>query len=233
MDIFSRRSEQFHTNLEDLSNAILYEIFEYLNFYYLYETFFNLNERFCNLISHPQIPVRIDTSSISNEGFSPYFRDLIEPNIHQVQSVCIRSLFDINVLFSSANLLSKFVQLKTLVLDDLPMKYLHNLRYLNTLPRLSILMISNNNSDENKSEVYDQIFRFPVLKYCQVSFQQYNRLVISPLSTDQYSPIEQLVINHSIDLDLLYQILLRVPQLRRLSVHYLSKSKDPKDPRIS
>ncbi|CAF4602546.1 unnamed protein product [Rotaria sp. Silwood2] len=57
------------TNFEDISNDLIYEIFEFLNGYDLYEAFSNLNSRFENLLIHSTLPIKIDMSLMSKSTF--------------------------------------------------------------------------------------------------------------------------------------------------------------------
>ncbi|CAF4272180.1 unnamed protein product, partial [Adineta steineri] len=71
---------------EDLSNDIIYEIFEYFDFDYIYETFSNLNQRFVNLIINSNLPIKINISSISKPIFQRYYTDIIIPYRHRIKS---------------------------------------------------------------------------------------------------------------------------------------------------
>jgi hypothetical protein len=66
------------------------------------------------------------------------------------------------------------------------------------------------------SDLYHQIFRLPTLKYCKLSFKTYTEWLPLPATTTKFSPIEYLVIDHPINLNVLNNLLLYVPQLRRL-----------------
>jgi hypothetical protein len=66
------------------------------------------------------------------------------------------------------------------------------------------------------SDFYRQIFRLSTLKYCKLSFNTYTEWMPLPAITTKFSPIEYLVIDHPIDVNVLNNLLLYVPQLRRL-----------------
>ena len=228
---FYRISTQAH--FEHLANEILYEIFEYLDLYSLYDGFSKLNQRFYNLIFHSQFPIDVNIASISKGNFQHFYTDVLQPNIHRIKSLCISNFFTADILLSTPSHVAKYLQLETLILDNLPKGYLNNLRYLNVLPRLFSLVVLSHNDINDQTKIYDQIFQLPVLKYCQVSLQQDYLVTSSSFVFNRYSPIKQLVIKNSINLNLLYNILSSLPQLRRLSVDILLDSTETKDPKSS
>jgi len=89
---------------------------------------------------------------------------------------------------------------------------------------------------QDTRNLYHQIFRLPALKFCQlfcerrVSYDssRWSResLPISreslPIATNQYSPIEYLVIKHRLEYNEVNALLSYVPGLRRLSLDYSS-----------
>jgi len=171
--VFDRICERFSTNFESLSNDILYEIFEYLDFYYLYSSFSNLNQRFYNLIYHPEIGIKMNTISIPNEQLSHYFNDILQPNIHRIGYVSIRSPFDIH--------LSKFNSIEQLVINnriDLNQFY-DILLCIPQLHRLSIDYLSESRSTKDLllpiSMSNNQLTHIS-LRNCSISFQDFSLL---------------------------------------------------------
>ncbi len=215
------------TQFEHLSNEIFYEIFEYLDFYYIYKAFSNLNQRFQNLLNDSKLPINVDSSPISKSNFQDYFKYIIVPNMHRIRSLRLSFLFSMNM-----RNVSKFTRLETLVLDDFESSYLNDLHYLNTLPRLFSLVIFNDDYVYDQDEVYHQIFHLSALKYCKISLGEKERPVSNSLSfatKNAYSPIEHLVIDNIIHIDLLYAILSYVPQLHRLSIDTLFNSNEKRN----
>ncbi|CAF0910230.1 unnamed protein product [Rotaria sordida] len=74
--------------------------------------------------------------------------------------------------------------------------------------------------------LYHQIFRLPVLKYCKLLCKHYVLHRSLPVATNEYSPIECLVIKHRLQLHEVNALLSYVPQLRRLSLHCEPRSSD-------
>ncbi len=67
---------------EHLANEILYEVFEYLDFYHVYDGFFDLNKRFRHLLLNSTLPIQINTPTVSKSNFERYYERIIIPNKH-------------------------------------------------------------------------------------------------------------------------------------------------------
>jgi hypothetical protein len=118
-------------------------------------------------------------------------------------------------IFSSSKNIEKFIELKTVVLDNIISQ---NLLYrLKLLPKLSSLIINplHRESLEGINFNFQLICSLPALKYCKLSYNTY--VVFHGMA----SPIEHLVINNRYNLDTLHDLLLCVPSIRRLSLNYL------------
>ncbi|CAF1472907.1 unnamed protein product [Adineta steineri] len=209
---------------EDLCNEIIYEIFEYFDFDYIYETFLNLNQRFVNLIINSNLPIKINISSVSKPNFQRYYTNMIIPYRQRIKSLRITNSFAADIILSSQDNISSLIRLETLVFTNISPSYIRNLQYLINLPKLSSLTITNDGyTKTEETEFCHQIFQLPVLKYCNILLgMDYTLLVSSlPFATNKYSLIEDLVIKNYIPLDTLYTILSYTPHIRRLSLSYL------------
>ncbi|CAF0897214.1 unnamed protein product [Adineta steineri] len=209
---------------EDLSNEIIYEIFEYFDFHYIYENFSNLNQRFVNLIINSNYPIKINISSISKPNFQRYYKDIIIPYRQRIKSLRITNIFATDIILSSQDNISKLTRLETLILTNISSSYLRILQYLINLPKLSsLIIIYHGYTDIDQGEVYHQIFQLPFLKYFNVLWGMAFTDIVSslPFTINKYSSIEHLVIKNGIQLDTLYVILSYVPQIRRLSISRL------------
>ncbi|UJR07053.1 hypothetical protein I4U23_011341 [Adineta vaga] len=220
VDTDSLSEESSITHLEELSNEVIYEIFEFLDYFHVYQSFFNLNTRFQNLLTCSNLPIKVNTSSISRSNFENYYTDIIIPYQHRIISLSIRHLFfdcDISV----HTILSKFIRLETLILEHISPEYIENvLNDIASLSNLSSLVIIVDGDVENENECLLQIFRLPTLKYCQISLRELCKYGSLPFATNENSPIEQLVIKHFIYSHNIENLLSYVPQLRRLSLDY-------------
>ncbi|CAF1459979.1 unnamed protein product [Rotaria sordida] len=70
--------------IEDLSNEIFYEIFDYLDGYDVYNAFSNLNNSFENLLIKSSLLMKIQISSTSE--FDYHYKELINLNKHHILS---------------------------------------------------------------------------------------------------------------------------------------------------
>jgi hypothetical protein len=82
--LFFSLSKDSFTHLEDLSNELFYEIFDFLDFDRVFEAFSNLNIRFENLLNDPVLPIRINLSFISKSTFQLYYEQIIIPYQHRI-----------------------------------------------------------------------------------------------------------------------------------------------------
>ncbi|CAF1064892.1 unnamed protein product [Rotaria sordida] len=195
----------------------MYEIFEFLDYFHVYEAFFNINIRFRNLLTISTLPIEINISSMSKLAYQRYYKDIIMTNTNQINSLRLSNVFIYDLISSSIEILSEFLQLKRRILDNIESKYLEKLLVqLISLPFLSSLIISSVDNIKNKNVIYHQIFRLPSLKYCKLSLEGYSHND-DPLSlvTNDHSSIEHLIINNCIYLDELNSLVSYVPQLRQ------------------
>jgi hypothetical protein len=59
-------------------------MFEYLDFYDVYNGFFHLNKRFQHLLLHSTLPIKMNTPTVSKSNFERYYEDIIIPNKHRI-----------------------------------------------------------------------------------------------------------------------------------------------------
>ncbi|CAF3532321.1 unnamed protein product [Rotaria sp. Silwood1] len=210
------------TLMEDLSNEIFYEIFNYLDVYYVYKAFYNLNIRLQSLLTNSTLPLKINISFMSKSNFQSYYRHIIMPNKHRIISLYLSNPFVVDFIFSPVRVTSNFTRLETLLFDNIKSKYLINiLNHLSSLSNLSSLVLIPIDCYRNPNEIYQHIFRLPALKYCKISLKEYSDYYSLPMATNLTSPIEHLVITHQFYLNNLNALLSYIPQVRRLTFHYL------------
>jgi hypothetical protein len=216
---------KFLSHFEDLSNEIIYEIFEFLDFCHVYDAFVDLNTRFENLVSRSFLPIHINFSSVSKSAFKRYYKNLIIPYQHRIKSLHLPNPFILDRIFSFNATPFVFTRLEKLTLTDFNTK-LHRkfLIHLVSFPRLFSLTINITADIQNRYNFYRDIFSLPVLKYCKVSCKECITYEAHPFDLTESSPIEYLVIDHTVHLNGVYILLSYVPQLRRLSLHQLNQS---------
>ncbi|CAF1043750.1 unnamed protein product [Adineta steineri] len=217
--------KEFVACFEILSNELIYEIFDLLDFHDVYQAFYSLNARFHNLVVNSTVPIEVNLSSISKSTFQRYNKDVILPNKYRIHSLHLSNPCLYDDISSPIHILSQFLRLETLSLNNIESKHLEDLLpRLVSLPCLSSLSITSINIIRDRTPIYYQIIRLPALKYCSLSFKRSFCVNSSLLTIDKYSPIEHLIIKHSISINQLYSLLSHVPQLRRLYVSDISGS---------
>ncbi|CAF1213217.1 unnamed protein product [Rotaria sordida] len=176
---------------ENLSNEIIYEIFDYLGIYYAYHGFFNLNQRFNNFFINSNLHIQIDISSMSKLNFEQYYKDIILPNKYRINYLRLSNVFTVDIIFSPPRLISKFFQLETLVFDNINTRYFNNiLHHLIILPELHSLTINLTDYIQNSTLFYLQLFRLPKLKYCKIQFESKDEQQLLPRCINEFSSIE-------------------------------------------
>ncbi len=219
---FSCFSSVTSTRFADLPNEIICEIFEYLDAYYIYTAFLNLNTRFQNLLFNSNFPFRIDMFLSSNASFHRYYTQFLLLNLHRIHSLRLLNSFPMALAILLLQNISKFSRLHYLLLDQIELVYLENLLLaLFTSPRLSSLNIIYNGPDTAKTNIYYLIFQLPLLKYCKITFKTGFQADLSPACDNKYSPIKYLYLNGECKVKILLSILSYTPQLRYLSIDTL------------
>ncbi|CAF1342622.1 unnamed protein product [Rotaria sp. Silwood1] len=215
----------YKSSFEDLANEIFYEIIEYLDFYHVYKAFFNLNQRYQCILTNSIYPIRINILAMSKSNFEHYYNDIIIPNKHRINKIRLSNLFTINIIFSSSRFICKYLQLETLILDNIKSKSLENiLNHLSFLPKLNSLTIHPIDYIQNPTIFYLKLFRLPKLKFCRISYEtkQDNKEHLM-ISSNYFSSIEPLIINARFPIDELDNLLSYVPRLHRLTINSLKE----------
>jgi hypothetical protein len=213
--------------LEDLANEILYEIFEYLDIYHVYEGFINLNKRFKNLFINSNLPIQINISTMSKSNFERYHKNIILPNKHRINILRLSNPFTVDIIFSPPRFILKFISLETLILDNISAKYLSDiLTYSMFLPKLRSLVLNLADYVQYSTTLFSSIFLISKLKYCKITYQ--TKIYRQPsdifFDKDERSSIEHLVINTGFLFESFGDLLNCLPKLRHLSVDYLIQS---------
>jgi hypothetical protein len=211
------------TSFEDVPNEVMYEVFEFLDFSHVYECFSNLNNRFCDLLNYFPLPINLTISPLSNVHYS--YTNIIIPHQDQIIYLCLSNQLIFDLFSSLLDRVSPMIRLETLILENIESKYLPNLlANLVSLPHLFALVIIPIDNVENKNNIYREIFRLPVLKYCKVAFNEcYSPQPLPMANNNELSPVIHLIINGCVFMSEFNTLLSYVPQLRRLSCDNLSE----------
>ncbi len=186
-----------------MANEILYEIFEYLDFYHVYDGFFDLNKRFQRLLLYSTLPIKIDTPTVSKSNFERYYENM-------------------------THIISDFIRLETLILDNISAKNLYKIFLeLKFLPNLHLLVLNLAEYVQNSIDVFSKIFLLSKLKYCKITYRikVYEDPLPCYFSKYDYSPVEHLIIDARFPHDSLNNLLYCFPKLCRLSINYLVHSR--------
>jgi hypothetical protein len=225
--------------LENFSNEIFYEIFDYLDGCDIHKAFSNLNIRFQNLLTNSLLPLKINLSSKLQSTLEQRCRHIIIPNKHRILSLHLNDHSLIRNFFNHCNIDSSFNRLESVILKQLTTYQLMTiLFYLNSLPRLSSLTIQlDEDYYYNLSDIYRLIFRLPYLKYNKLTASDYEEIdVFIPMSINEKpSTIKYLVINLNCTLKELSSILLHTPHLQHLTCERLVETDetDRKETRLT
>ena len=224
-DHFTSPGSFFGLLLEHLPNETLYEIFDYLDITHAYDAFFSLNSRFQKLFLHSNLPIEVNISTMSKSTFERYHKNVIIPNQHRIAYLRLSNPFTVDRVFSPPRIITKFVRLQTLILDQIKAKYLENifihLSFLSDLKSLSIHLID---PVKNTTLFYLQIFRLRKLKYCRMEFESENDREVLLFIGHETSSIEHLVIKNHFQFPSFQHLLAYLPRLRYLSIDYIDGS---------
>ncbi|CAF1077461.1 unnamed protein product [Adineta steineri] len=184
--------KQIINHIENLSNEIFYEIFDYLDGCDIYHSFSNLNIRFQDLITHSTfyLKVQFSSESQSNLTIKDRYERYILPNKHQ--SIVLKHISTV-----------QFVDL---------------FFYLKSLPRLSSLQIFFDYCEDDIGDIYQLIFQLPFLKYLKVEIDDFETsgLTLPMATNEQYTSIEYFIFFHYLTLDQFCHLLSYTPRLTRL-----------------
>ncbi len=114
------------THFEDLSNEVIYEVFEFLDTHHLYEGFFDLNTRFRSLCIHSNLPTNINIPFISQSTFRRYYTQLISSKKHHINSIYVSNPLILDFFFSSNEEILKCSKLQSLIFETIESKHVEN-----------------------------------------------------------------------------------------------------------
>ena len=210
------------TSIEDISNELFYDIFDYLDGYDIINAFENLNLRFESLLNDNSLllKLKISSQSIFNKRF-------ILINRHRIYSLNISDDSILDRFIHHCTINSTFIRLQSLNLNSLPAyKFLALLSDLISLPRLCSLTCSLASCFVDISYIYRIVFRFQYLNYLKLSLPIIEDLedfeqAICVIEQKQLSEIEYLVMDHCCTLHDFLSIISFMPKLRYLTCQTL------------
>ncbi|CAF3892652.1 unnamed protein product [Adineta steineri] len=211
---------QLVNSLENLSNDLFYEIYDYLEGLDICVAFSNLNSRFQQLItcSTNQYKIILDYST-TKELFWNYSKKIK----HQIYSISFQSpKSSINEFFSIDY---SFNNVQSIFIEDIEKDQLISLlTHLRDLSCLYLLNIKSSDLFEDLSQIYQLIFSLPKLKSNKLGLYADQYSISIPISNNQQlSPITYLHIAHSYTFDELSALLSYTPSLRHLNLSHSSR----------
>lgn len=217
----------FRTYLENLANETIYEIFEYLNIYHIYYSFFHLNTRFNHLILYSNSYLQIYIPTMNKINFELYLNDFIRPNRNRINKLYLSNPFTIDLIFSPPRSICQFNQLENIIFDHIDSRYLKNiLQHLSTLKKLRSLKLSLIDKISNPNDLFISIFRLRHLKTCHLTYELKNPHQPIPIDITKHrkNSMENLTIKTSFPFHSLSDLFIWLPKLRYLSIDYLISS---------
>lgn len=209
--------------IEDLSNELLYEIFEYFDADVLYEAFGHLNSRFHHLLFHSTFSLKVRPAYGSRSKLQYYCTNFWIPNRHRIVSIYFdyHSLMKISLAHCMID--SSFHRLQSVDLNELkPEQFIMVLFYLKSLPRLASLdAILLGTGTVGLGNIYRMIFSLPTLKYNKLVMDSKDakkdlNISLPFAMNESFSTIEYLNIDHDCTIRQLFSIVHHTPQLRHL-----------------
>jgi hypothetical protein len=114
--------------------------------------------------------------------------------------------------------MTNLIRLETLIINKIESNYIEQvLDHLSCLPVLSSITITSVDNANNLNNIYYKIFRLRALKYCQILIETFDDPEPLSIATNEFSPLEHLVINSKVLINQVDSLLSYVPQLRSLS----------------
>ncbi|CAF3584337.1 unnamed protein product [Rotaria sp. Silwood1] len=166
-------------SIENLSDELFYEIFDYLNGCEIYHTFSNLNYRFEQLINSSSLLLKIN-SLRSKEIFMNNYQQVLHLNKDQIFSIHLWLSENTNQIISSLNIDSSFIRLESLIFNSIEPDLLNTLLpKLIYLPRLFSLIIDTWSAQKELGDTYRLIFNLPKLKYIKYTAMESNDIDIT------------------------------------------------------
>ena len=191
---------------------------DYCDIFHAFETLIDLSSRFHQLIVHSSLPLHLNFDRMSKEIFQRRCHSILVPQRHRIFSLRLSHHLLINHFFSSFVFDASFVQLESLVLNQI--KSDHLVSVLNSclsLPRLSSLVVHGVEQIRSPNDIFSAILRLPALTFCKISLDVRERYVDEPVIVEQCSPLEHLIIDAHYNLDDLIELLTYTPRMRVLS----------------
>jgi len=203
---------------EELPNELLWFIMEYIPPIDLFRTFFNLNQRFNQIIR--LIHFRFNLLYTNKNEFN-YFLNIILPNIESnwIKSYYIddisNRLYSINICNNLQSL--RIYHLHTENIDLLAKNILPKLKQLNYLCLYSEFTLTERDRNSLLNVIFSE--QMSSLTYCYLAFQDFDQIRFDQLNRINKSfSLKTLIIDQWCGLRDFIQLLHFIPNIQRLTV---------------
>ena len=224
------------TTFEDLSNDLIYNIFDDMDYIEIYTSFSRLNKRFSTLVKDYPTP-RINFSpDIKDEVFESLCHSVIVAEQPRIWSIPLPSFRKVDTFISTCCMDGLFPRLQSLTLREMKPNtvstVLSFLKTLRNLSRLSLEIDVSSRQLPDMIKVYQMLLNFKSLKSLTVSTtfwtsENYLEFFIPTILNQQPSNLVYLVIDHVISVSMLMSIITYTPKLRHLCLRSLNTQYDP------
>ncbi|CAF1307481.1 unnamed protein product [Adineta steineri] len=207
------------TSIENLSNEIFYEIFDYLDGCDVYHAFLNLNQRFQQLVKSSSYLLKIKFRfRMSKKQHMNKWKQFIILNKQQIFSIDVCPPSGMDRLCTEFTINSTFSRLESLVLWEIHSDQIMSLLIeLPFVPRLFSLTIERLDHLEDLTNIYQMVFTLPLLKYFKFTIYYVDTSIsLSPATLKQFSTIEYMHIHHPCTFEQLSNIVSYTPHLCQL-----------------
>lgn len=225
------------TTFENLSNELLYEIFDYLGSIGSHIIFSKLNKRFACLLNKSPLPIILRISDFDRFDIRQVCRDFIVPHKERVRSIRFSGDDDIQRFYDSCYLDQTFTQLRSMRVDYVrSISIVALLLSLQRLPALSYLdlhisviripeyfIISDVNQVLLQIESLEHLaisYSFIAFPHDEIYFGVCSSLfrVIPFIPNQKQSSLEYLKLKHAVTIEYLFSMLQYTPKLKILFV---------------
>ena len=215
------------TCIEDFSNELILEVFDYLDGIDIYRAFSKLNHRFNCLLTTPHLNTKINVFSTSQDELTSYFNDIILPYKTQLVSLFLWNNQVIQRFKSHLLCNILFDNLQSLVLHKIRLEELFSLLpNLTSLPCLFTLTIDCEYQLSSIIDLYLLIFRLPMLRHNKLTLNDQTYLPTFTTIPQQINIIQYLDLDYACTLPVIIQILSHTQQLTRFRCKNLLKSNE-------
>jgi hypothetical protein len=212
------------SRLEEFPNELLWLILEYIPPLDLFRAFFNLNQRFNEILR--LIHFRFDLLSTNKNEFN-YFLHTILPNSecdwtesYYIDDICDR-LYSINFCKNLRSLTIHHLQ--TEHIDELAKNVLPQLKQLDYLRLYSEFILKNGNVNLLTSVILSE--QMPSLTYCHLALQDFGHIRFDHLvRTNKTLSLKSLVIDRWCSFIDFIELLHFVPNIQRLTVRLFNSN---------